>query len=247
MREIRKSLWDWQKSVEQNRHDPFVGQVLLARVAAGLNWTNKPIIEDDRRLAFHYAARAATEYMRLFHRPEFDDAIRDADTGRFGASEPQAPMEAAPAVSAEVWNECWERLGGFQDAEFRYVLISGALRDNPDASSLGFLPWSVVMDLDAESEVNGLHSVAANVLDKRRSLSWFGKELIPVNFERGTAWMMANGWPSRREEIPLSLDSWRREYLRKIRELDRPAPCQHFAPGCEGGPFADERSERRIP
>lgn len=219
LREIRKSLWDWQRTVEANRHDPFVGQLLLARVAAGLNWTNKPITKDDQCLAFHYAARAATEFMQLFHRSEFEDAIRDADTGSVPVIESHSPGKAAPAVSAEVWNDCWERLGGFQEAEFAYVLVTGPVRDNPDASSLGFLPWSVVMDLDAESEVNGLHSVAASVLDKRRSLSWFGKELLSVNFERGTAWMMANGWPSRLEEVPSSLDSWRREYLRKIREL----------------------------
>ncbi|MCL4207880.1 MAG: phosphotransferase [Pirellulaceae bacterium] len=220
LREIRKSLWDWQELAEVNRHDPFVAQLLLARVAAGLNWTNKPIAENERCLAFHYAARAATEFMRLFHRSEFDDAMRDADTGSAGAVESRRPGEASvPAVPAEVWNDSWDRLGGFQDSEFAYVLITGALRDDPDASSLGFLPWSVVMDLDGESDVNGLHSLAAKVLDKRRSLSWFGKELLPVNFERGTAWMMANGWPSRREEVPSSLDSWRREYLRKIREL----------------------------
>jgi hypothetical protein len=82
------------------------------------------------------------------------------------------------------------------------MLVAGELQGISESSSLGFLPWSVVLDLDPESETNGLYAAAARVLSQRRSLSWFGKELLPVNFQRGTAWMMANGWPSRKEDIP---------------------------------------------
>ena len=217
MRELRRSLTLWQRVKEPNRPDPFIQQWLLARVAAGLNWTNKPLDEADRRLAFAYAAKAATDYMKLFHTADYNDAIRGADTVTGSVT---APRSGGPeTVSNDEWREYWKILANFDETEYAFVLVAGSLKGLPDSSSLGFLPWSAVLDLDDHSEVDGLHAAAAQVLSKRRSLSWFGKESIPVNFQRGTAWMMANGWPSRREVVPLSFETWRREYLRKIRVL----------------------------
>jgi hypothetical protein len=216
MRELRGSLSAWQQAKEPNRRDPFVHQCLLARIAAGLNWSNKPMEEQDRRLAFVYAAKAATDFMRLFHVPDYETAIRAADTA--ASLVPfKAPTEEA--ISNEEWSKHWGKLAGFDESEYAFVLVSGSLKGPGDRSSLGFLPWAAVIDLDPQSEDDGLHASASAVLSKRRSLSWFGKDRLPVNFQRGTAWMMANGWPSRKDAIPPSFEAWRRDYLRKIREL----------------------------
>ena len=42
---------------------------------------------------------------------------------------------------------------------------------------------------------------------------------MPTSFERGTAWMMASGWPSRSEPEPGSLREWRWAYDSSIRTL----------------------------
>jgi len=217
MKELRSSLKAWQKTREPNRPDPFTHQWLLARIAAGLNWSNKPLADQDRRMAFAYAAKAASDFMRLFHPSDYGVAVRAADTAEHTARD--AEIVSAEIVSNDEWPGYWQKLASFNDSECAFLLITGSLKGLTDSSSLGFLPWSAVLDLDAQSEVDGLYATAFQVLSKRRSLSWFGKERLPVNFQRGTAWMMANGWPSRREDIPTSFEIWRRDYLRKIREL----------------------------
>lgn len=213
MREIRSSLSAWQKAKEKNRPDPFTHQWLLARVAAGLNWANKPLEESERRLAFTYAAKAATDFMILFHKSEYEAAVRGLDTI---AMDKQA---IATPVEDDEWKAFWREVGGFDESEYAFMLIAGGLKGIGESSSLGFLPWSAVLDLDPESEADGLYANAAHVLSQRRSLSWFGKDLLPVNFQRGTAWMMANGWPSRKEDVPSSFTTWRRDYQKKIQEL----------------------------
>jgi hypothetical protein len=219
LREIRRSLLVWQETKEPNRHDPFTHQWLLARVAAGLNWANKPMEEPERVLAFTYAAKAATDFMKLFHKTVYDAAIHSLDTAAI-AIEEGSIMESGVEDAAQIeWNRLWQDLRGFDDTEFAFMLISGDLNAVSGSSPLGFLPWSAVLDLDPDSETSGLYAAAAPVLNQRRSLSWFGKELRPVNFQRGTAWMMANGWPSRNEEVPSSFETWRRDYLQIVRDL----------------------------
>ncbi|TAG01784.1 MAG: hypothetical protein EAZ43_10770 [Betaproteobacteria bacterium] len=217
MKELRRSLLEWQKDNESKRSDPFIHQWLLARIAAGLNWANKPVQETDRHLAFVYAAKAATDFMRLFHASDFESAIRSADTSASATASLRAP--ANEAVSNDEWNAYWKALSSFDESQCGYILITGSLKGLPECSALGFLPWAAILDMDPESEANGLHSAASHVLSKRRSVSWFGKERLQVNFQRGTAWMMANGWPSRNEDVPASFEAWRRDYLRRIREL----------------------------
>lgn len=217
MKELRRSLTAWQEAKEPNRPDPFSHQWLLARVAAGLNWSNKPLDEQDRRLAFAYAAKAATDFMKLFHSSDFEIAIPAADTAAFAVA--VSKTAAIETVSNDEWNSFWQKLGGFDESACAFMLVAGSLKGFPESSSLGFLPWSAVLDMDPQSEVDGLHAAAYQVLSKRRSLSWFGKERVQVNFQRGTAWMMANGWPSRKDDVPPSFEAWRRDYLRKIREL----------------------------
>jgi hypothetical protein len=217
MKELRRSLIEWQHAKEPNRSDPFIHQWLLARVAAGLNWANKPLEETDRQLAFVYAAKAATDFTKLFHSSDFENAIRATDTAASVTSVPSTVTNET--VSGDAWNGYWKELSGFDELQCGYMLVTGSLRGFPECSTLGFLPWAAIFDMDPESEANGLHLSASGVLSKRRSVSWFGKERIQVNFQRGTAWMMANGWPSRKEDVPPSFEAWRRDYLRKIREL----------------------------
>ncbi|HEX8521081.1 MAG TPA: hypothetical protein VF669_02415, partial [Tepidisphaeraceae bacterium] len=157
LRALRGSLNKWQKENEEHRHDPFVHQMLLARVAAGLNWANKPIHERSRQLALAYAGKAATDFMRAFHPHTMDEAMDDADTARVPTRAPLSTEDVAP----DVWNTCWDQVGRFREAEYAFVLIAGEVRDNADAASLGFLPWSAVIDLDPHSEVNGLYAAMA--------------------------------------------------------------------------------------
>ena len=90
--ELRGALTEWRDTKEPRRLDPVSAQIQLSRVAAGLNWTNKPLDrESDRTLAFCYAAWAATSYVQI-HREALWQHLLD-----------ESPMwpRTAPAMPAD--------------------------------------------------------------------------------------------------------------------------------------------------
>lgn len=69
LRGIRDCLSAWQKTAQPRRFDPLRRQFGLARVAAGLNWANKPKLDvAKRRLALYYAAWCARTYLEEHRR-----------------------------------------------------------------------------------------------------------------------------------------------------------------------------------
>src|SRR4051794_4325046 len=98
---------------------------------------------------------------------------------------------------------------GFSSDNAYFVLIAGPLRSQ-EAASLGFLPWSAVIDLDPVSEEDGLLKKARGNLEQERSIQIFGRKPISVNFSRSTAWMLGGGSAILNEEPPDSLSEWRR-------------------------------------
>ncbi|MDX1433445.1 MAG: BTAD domain-containing putative transcriptional regulator [Gammaproteobacteria bacterium] len=65
VRALRRALLDWVDRHESNRLSYMESQYLLARVAAGLNFANKPISERSRRKAFLYAAANLKDYLKI--------------------------------------------------------------------------------------------------------------------------------------------------------------------------------------
>lgn len=220
---IRRAANEWQQANEPTRTDSFYSQMLLSRIAAGLNWANKPIPDVRRRLALAYAAKAATLYLELFSPPSFQSLV--ASTG------PSA-SELPPPVAPE-WSDVWEQLGRFDPTRAKYVLVTGKIRPSEALSSLALVPWSLIVDLDPDSNESGLYSCIGATLSRLRAVSQFGRQPIPPDFERGTAWLMTNGWPSRFEPIPESFRRWRAVYgdgLRhiseKMRNVAKPLPVK---------------------
>lgn len=207
VRALRAGIHTWETEYEPKRHDSVSAQMLLARIAVGLNWVNKPIQESRRRLALAYAGDAAARYLSLFARDSLERLI-DA----------QPDTHPASAVTP-VWSEVWDQLGRFDDAKAKYVLVTGRLEASDEVRSLALTPWSAVVDLDSSSSETGLHAALAPTLARVRSLNQYGREPINVDFDRGTAWFMANGWPSRFEPVPVDFRRWRREYGDPLRRL----------------------------
>jgi len=83
--QLRRGLLDWVERHESNRLSYMESQYLLARVATGLNFVNKPISERSRRKAFVYAASNLKDYLKVLnvdwpkHGPAF--SIREGDRG----------------------------------------------------------------------------------------------------------------------------------------------------------------------
>lgn len=204
---LRAALREWEVEHEPKRRDSVAAQMLLARVAAGLNWVNKPLQDSRRRLALAYAGDAAVRYLNVFARDAFENLL--------GAQ----PDTQQPAPVTPVWSEVWDQLGRFDDAKAKYVLVTGRLEASDEVRSLALTPWSAIVDLDSASSDTGLHSALAPTLARVRSLNQYGRQPIDVDFDRGTAWFMANGWPSRFEPVPGDFRRWRREYGDPLRQL----------------------------
>lgn len=218
VRTLRNGAEHWQKDVEPNRRDPFLAQQLLARVATALNWCNKPLDVPARRLALSYGAWAAWQYLHMFHGDAWRE-VASAINGEHKIDLNDASATVAPKWDPKLWTEVWEESAKFDGTSTKFILLAGRIMVTPDLASLGLLPWSAVIDLDPNSDQNGLHSSVAPVLERVRSVKQFGRQSIPVDFERGTAWLMAGGWPSRHEPEPESIREWRRVYLPHVRDL----------------------------
>jgi hypothetical protein len=206
---LRQAVNEWQKSHEPARTDSVHSQMLLSRVAAGLNWANKPISEVRRRLAFAYAAKAATQYLDLFAPSSLESLLTSA-----GPPDSELPPPVSPA-----WPDVWEQLGRFDTTRAKYVLVTGRIEPSEAARSLALVPWSLVIDLDPCSNESGLHSCVGSTLSRLRSVNQYGRQPIQLDLERGTAWLMANGWPSRFEPVPESFRRWRAAYGDGLRHI----------------------------
>lgn len=203
LRSIRRSLMTWQQENEPDRADAFDTQVLLSRVAASLNWINKPISDVDRRVALAYGGLAAIQLRNSL------------PTAR------PTEQSAGPSSTTDdrTFLRFWNDVGAFDPNRARYVLISDVPHPSDDAVSLGQLPWSAVIDFDAASDGGGLFARASSALEQKRSIRPTGLVSDEINFSNGTCWFFANGWDSRSESTPASLSAWRHSYLHRIRRL----------------------------
>ena len=132
---LRRELMDWVDRYQENRLSYMQSQYLLARIAVGLNFANKPMSEKSRRMAFLYAAANLKDFLKLNstdwpkHGPQFEiDGVEGA-TGS-GAVEPSAPepdqetprqaeteilpLPDRPAIAVLAF----ENLGGDPDQEY---------------------------------------------------------------------------------------------------------------------------------
>ncbi len=225
---IRRAVDTWIERHHSRRRDELAQQFALCRVAAGMNWANKPLEVDEgdvgrnqRLQALLYSGLAARDYVARFHPDHLD---------RFLESQMSAADHASRTTSKTrdraIWTQFWNVADRFSVKDGnRYVLIAEGLGDDERLQSLGKLPWSVVIDLDPYSDESGLHRHATPVLESQRKVHSFRRagpngdlELSRALLVRGTAWMMANGW-SLKNEQPLEFNRWRYERLNDIRTL----------------------------
>jgi len=210
---FRLGINNWQKIEQDLRADAVAEQWALARVAAGLNWANKQIDKDARKLAFCYAAHACTEYLKQFHEEDWNEWSKDAETRLIEGSQNRPHSE-----NDRSWRVFWDEMSAFSASDF-FVLIAGPLGNSDSLASLGQLPWSAVVDFDANSDIDGLLRLARGNIEQTRGFHLFGKTVPSINLTRGVAWMMAGGSKSLEEKIPSTVAEWRPLYKQSLRML----------------------------
>ena len=92
---LRREAMDWVERHESHRLSFMESQYLLARVAAGLNFTNKSLSEEARYRAFVYAAANLKDYIKLngLEWPKYGPllSLRGDPTANSADSAPQQP------------------------------------------------------------------------------------------------------------------------------------------------------------
>ena len=219
--QMRLQIDAWQLQHYPKAVDSVQSQFMLARVAASLAWVNKPIDDELRRIAFRYGSWTATNYLKRF--------FADTWTQLATTAEKAGPMADLEGVSEELWAHIRPAVGNFDSRAAKFVVAAGRLNKGTDSRCLGLLPWSAVIDFDPNSDRDGLYSVVEPVLANLRPVGLFGQEPLPVDYDRGTGWLMAGGWNKSSEVIPPSAEwDWiYPPYIRSILEsLQKVRPSQ---------------------
>ncbi|MEM0905780.1 MAG: hypothetical protein AAGJ94_00345 [Pseudomonadota bacterium] len=127
VRAVRGGITGWVEGHEQNRLPAMENQYLLARVAAGLNFSHKKMSATARKMAFTYAAANLKDFLKLNrikwpkHGVPFFMGEGGADTGRQPAEvvprneRPQRSPTPAEVTSNDNLDEAEPRraVGGF--------------------------------------------------------------------------------------------------------------------------------------
>jgi serine/threonine protein kinase len=217
---IRTGADEWQALYEKQRLDAYNAQQHLARIAAALNWTNKPIAIANKRLALAYGCWYTMRYLRFFCPLDWGALLLRAERSHQLSRSPDSSTIEKVFDLPLSWPALWSDCSRFDETTAAFVLITGAFdRTQDDPAALGLLPWAAIIDLDPNSDDGGLMSTAGSTLSTLRSTHQYGKTPLPLAVDHGTAWLMAGGWPSHLEQIPQSLSEWRRTYIRCIRDL----------------------------
>ncbi|WP_329210456.1 P-loop NTPase [Streptomyces sp. NBC_01708] len=216
LRRIRRETESVLTAREQKRVDVWRQQMLMARIAAGLNWAAKPLDDmSQRRAALASAGWAARLLLREHHPEVWVNVVKEdrIDTVGLATSASATPVTAQEALRR--WKPFRQAHGAMD-----LFLVADCVAARPELAALAHCGWATVIDLDPNSDDHGLSSVVLPDLAERRHVSVFGSNRWPVPPDNATNWLMANGWTTHDEPTTDSDDQWRRRgYLQRTRQL----------------------------
>ncbi|MFJ3941463.1 hypothetical protein [Streptomyces parvus] len=216
----RRGIQQWT-SAQQGRMDHLERQFMLVRMVTGLLWARRFEPGSPKaRLCLAYAGCYAFHYGSVYGTGGLDPAAEAAADPTAGQRTELAGPEDRQRAEAEetLWQSLWDATSGFVPHAGRYVLITERMPAVDTVAALGRIPWSVVLDLDPRSDDDGLRHRAGPVLDAQRAVHLFTDDQPPVDYGRGTAWMLAVG-SVLRNEPPDDLRSWGYRRMGAIRRL----------------------------
>lgn len=214
LRNCRATIQEWIRDKEADREEFLLGQAILARVAAGLNYVNKErLSSQERKLALLYAAASLERYLNLFGVPWAKDGI-------------PVRLDTMPSASpkTEDWRDVWNAAGGFDSHRAAYLLITDpSLRqvDSINLQVLGRVPWAAVIDFDfGEREQSILRTLEPTIL-RHRAVRHSDplKSGSEFNFDDATNWFQAVEPDVGPDQLVGNLQQWRRRFLPQVRKL----------------------------
>ncbi|WP_461666718.1 P-loop NTPase [Gordonia sputi] len=212
---IRSEVRDVLSDLQARRIDVWSQQILLARVGAGLNWASKPVKAEWRTTALIYAAWAMREWLREFRNEEWQELALGTsleDYNQLGTLQPE------PATD-DVLRSFWKKLIS-APIDTDIIILSGRIRGlGAEVQLLATVRPALIVDLDPDSDTEGLYASLNAFLASRTRISQFGFNESLTDPATTTNWLMANGWTTRSEDIAPDLKTWRRNgYVARVRK-----------------------------
>jgi hypothetical protein len=198
---IRQATVATLEQYEAGRSAVWRRQHLLARIAAGLNWAAKPLDPTLRRAAFLTAAWTTRLLLRGFE--EYAEVWADLAQQDRTAATAAVPTAVTTKEALDRWSPFHSSSTGLD-----LFLIADEGLDDETLACLAFCRWAAVIDLDAQSDENGLAHIVIPVMRTRRHVSLFGENQQLTSPDSATNWLMANGWHRLHEPAAGSAKDW---------------------------------------
>lgn len=216
LRSMRQETQRVLTTHEERRPDVWQQQLLMARIAAGLNYAAKPLDNMPlRRAALASASWAARLLLRNRHPEVWNNIAEEGRIGNVGLATDASATRVTAQESLRRWSPFRETHGGMD-----LFLVADSVTAKPALAALAHCGWAAVIDLDPDSDNDGLSGVVVPGLEERRHVSVFGENSGEVSPASATNWLMANGWKSHDEQAAEDDDQWRRRgYLQRVRQL----------------------------
>lgn len=214
----RKNIRKWAIDHYENRIEDVYNQLILARIAVGLNFANKGRLADDEVLsnkmkvsAFIYAAANLHHLLKAKN-------ISVSEPKAIAQSTLIVPLEDEDTIQT-IWSEC----DYFSRHKAKYIFLAGEkLRTLPshDSQWITSLPWNLVLDFDVHGD--GLHDKSKRRLSE--SIAW--KHCLPRQINNNLEmdiliWLSVNGHELDSESLYSSFKEWRRDAASRLRVLSQ--------------------------
>ena len=215
---LRAEIYKWIEKAYPQRLEDLKKQLLLSRIAVGLNFANK------RNLATNPALSTKKKFFALLYAATAAKRLFDYCQLSVSANGPVVnPEGEIPKPSGNEWRQVWESCGGFDARRAAYVLVVGPEAAKLPAhalSILGRLPWSLIIDFDRAAIDGEVLRNAKPMLQRNRSFhEIYPHQTVTINFASGTYWLFANSDATGTEPEPLPVSRWRQQTLPQLRDL----------------------------
>ena len=214
---LREPLEKWIDSKHPQRKEDLKKQMLLARVAAGLNYASKRAFSGDdersRKLRFLFLLYAAEQARQFYVYCQI--AI---PTGCPVAT----PERQVPLPSNSQWRLAWNACEGFPTNYGTYILVIGpdfAAQAAHNLQTIARLPWSLVVDFDEAGPAGKPAKTSVPPMSKRRLVTQvYPHQAASVEVPSSVCWYFADS-SAELLAAPQTPATWRHKTLPNLRKV----------------------------
>ncbi|MFD4510835.1 hypothetical protein [Streptomyces sp. NPDC058457] len=247
---IRRGKDEAIEALQPARKGSLRHQYLVARLGAALNYAAKRKSPDQQRVTAYRLAGWATHLLLTEYHPTLlERVLAHAHQLQTLAPGRAAAAAGAKAAAEEMAEQVKPFVADTHNGFDRFLVVeNGVTHEN-----LACLPdhrWSVIIDLNANSETTGLaHGFDRETAEHQIVVS--GRHGGPAPGRNTVSWLMADGWERLGERTPPDFRSWRSTYQDLVREVlerhSRNSVNRAAAVMClTAGDEPDQRAERVL-